>query len=75
MHDLHAPILERLIRRGQRARDFDHRLPADWLAVAFLGLMHVAADKVAAGRLDDVQAGEALRRTVPRVFGVDSGSG
>jgi AcrR family transcriptional regulator len=76
VHDLHAPILERLgrlIRRGQRARDFDHRVSADWLAVAFLGLMHTAADEVAAGRLDEAEAGRVLGRTIPRAFGVSRG--
>lgn len=73
VHDFHAPILERierLVRRGQRSGDFDRRLPVGWVAAAFLGLMHSAADEVAAGRIDADDAGQALRRTVPRVFGV-----
>jgi AcrR family transcriptional regulator len=72
VHDFHSPILERLerlVRRGQRAGDFDRRLPAAWVAAAFLGLMHSAADEVAAGRLGDEAARAALERTVPRVFG------
>jgi AcrR family transcriptional regulator len=74
IHELHAPILERLerlIRRGQRAGDFDRRLPVGWLATAFLALMHAAADEVAAGRIDAEEAGRALERAVLRVFGVD----
>jgi AcrR family transcriptional regulator len=70
---LHAPIverLERLIRRGQRSGDFDRRLPVGWLSAAFLGLMHAAAEEVAAGRIGAEEAGRALEETVPRVFGV-----
>jgi AcrR family transcriptional regulator len=72
-HDFHAPILDRivrLVRRGRRSGDFDGRLPVEWTAAAFLGLMHAAAGEVAAGRIDAAQAGLALERTVPRVFGV-----
>jgi AcrR family transcriptional regulator len=72
VHAFHSPILERLerlVRRGQRAGEFDRRLPAGWMAVAFLGLMHTAADEVAAGRLDHEAALRALEHTVPRVFG------
>jgi AcrR family transcriptional regulator len=73
IHDFHEPILERvtrLIARGRRAGDFDRELPAAWLAAAFLGLMHTAADEVAAGRIDASDAGAALGRSVPRLFGV-----
>jgi AcrR family transcriptional regulator len=75
LHAFHSPILERLerlVRRGQRAGDFDRRLPAGWLAAAFLGLMHVAAEEVAAGRISAQEALRALERTVPRLFGVGS---
>jgi AcrR family transcriptional regulator len=74
VHELHAPIIERLmrlIRRGQRAKDFDRQLSPAWLATAFLALMHGAADEVAAGRTDADEAGRALARTIPRLFGVD----
>jgi AcrR family transcriptional regulator len=73
IHVLHAPVLERLlglVRRGQRSHEFDSDVPAGWLAVAFLGLMHAAADEVAAGRLDEADARGALERSVPRLFGV-----
>jgi AcrR family transcriptional regulator len=75
IHALHAPILDRLlalIRRGQRSREFDPDVPAGWLAVAFLGLMHTTADEVAAGRLGKADAGRALQRSVPRLFGASS---
>jgi AcrR family transcriptional regulator len=71
-HGFHSPILERierLVRRGRRSRDFDRRLPAGWVAAAFLGLMHTAAEEVAAGRIGADEAGRALERTVPRMFG------
>jgi hypothetical protein len=51
-------------------RGFRPRLSADWFAVSFLGLMHTAADEVAAGRIAEAGAGRALERTIPRVFGV-----
>lgn len=73
IHDLHAPILERLerlVRRGQRAGDFNRGLAPSWLAAAFLGLIHTAADEVAGDRLDATAAGRALAQTIPRVFGV-----
>jgi AcrR family transcriptional regulator len=77
VHDFHVPILDRveqLVRRGQAAGAFDRELPVTWLAAAFLGLMHTAADAVAAGRLDSEQAGRALRRSVPPLFGVTGSS-
>lgn len=72
-HELHSPIIERLVRlvrRGQRVGDFDRRLSPGWLAAAFLGLMHTAADEVAAGRIDAEEAGRALEHSIPRLFGV-----
>lgn len=74
-HELHGPILhrlERLIRRGQRARVFDQRLPATWLLAAFLALSHAAAEEVRAGRMSADDAVGSLRRTVRRVFGINT---
>jgi AcrR family transcriptional regulator len=73
LHSFHAPILdriERLVRRGRRAGDFDRDLPVAWLVAAFLGLMHATADEVAAGRVTASAAGRSLERSVPRLFGV-----
>jgi AcrR family transcriptional regulator len=75
LHQFHEPILERverLVARGQHAGSFDADLPANWLASAFLGLMHTTADEVATQRLDAEDAARALRRSVPRLFGVDA---
>jgi len=72
VRELHAPIverLERLARRGQRAGAFDRELPADWMAAAFLGLMHASAEQVAVGRVEAEAAGRALARAVPRAWG------
>src|SRR5215216_1207588 len=47
VHGFHSPILdrvERLVRRGQRAGDFDRRLAPGWIATSFLALMHAAAE-------------------------------
>jgi AcrR family transcriptional regulator len=73
LRHFHSPIverIERLVRRGQRAGDFDRRLPVSWASAAFLGLMHSTADEVAAGRIDGAEAIVALERAIPRLFGV-----
>jgi AcrR family transcriptional regulator len=75
-HAFHAPVLdrlERLVRRGQRSGDFDRRLPDAWAAAALLGLLHVAAEELAAGRVEAAEAERALRLSIPRVFGVGGG--
>lgn len=72
-HAFHAPIVERLeklAKRGRRQGVFAKDTPVAWQAAAFLGLVHAAAEEVAAGRLTEDAAGAALATTVPRVFGV-----
>lgn len=72
-HDPHHAVtsrLERLIRRGQRAGDFDRALPAAWLAAAIIGLGHAAAGQVAAGHLTAGQAAAVLLESALRVCGV-----
>ncbi|KUL23926.1 hypothetical protein ADL15_44725 [Actinoplanes awajinensis subsp. mycoplanecinus] len=59
----HAPItdrLTRLIERGQAAGEFDARVPPAWLGAAVIGLIHVAAAEVAAGRLSATDARRAF---------------
>jgi AcrR family transcriptional regulator len=74
LHAFHAPILarvERLIRRGKRAGVFDRRQPTPWLLSTVISLSHAAAAEVSADRMSPADAGEALRRSVLRVFGAD----
>jgi AcrR family transcriptional regulator len=61
--------LEQIIRRGQRAGDFDRTLPATWLTAAILGLAQTAAEQVAAGRLPTSKAGTMLVDSALRLCG------
>jgi AcrR family transcriptional regulator len=72
--DPHRPVtalLERIIRRGQRCRDFDRSLPAGWLAAATIGLGHTAAEQVAAGKLSIAKAATMLDTTVLKLYGAN----
>jgi AcrR family transcriptional regulator len=68
-HQAGTARLERIIRRGQRAGDFDRALPATWLTAAVLGLGQAAAEQVAAGRLTAGQAGTMLVDSTLRLCG------
>jgi AcrR family transcriptional regulator len=61
--------LEQLIRRGQRAGDFDRALSASWVAAAILALGHTAAEQVAAGRLTTSKAAAMLLDSTLRLCG------
>jgi AcrR family transcriptional regulator len=61
--------LEQLIRRGQRAGDFDRTLSASWVAAAILALGHAAAEHVAAGRLTTSKAAAMLLDSTLRLCG------
>jgi AcrR family transcriptional regulator len=61
--------LEQIIRRGQRAGDFDRALPAAWLAVAIVGLVHTAAEQIAAGRLTTSKAAALALDSTLRLCG------
>jgi AcrR family transcriptional regulator len=68
---LHRPILERLerlVKRGQRAGEFDRRQSPSWLLAAFLALAHAAAEEVRAGRMSAEEAATALKGSVARIF-------
>jgi len=70
----HEPILgplEQLIRRGQRAGEFDPDLPMSWLLSATIGLGHAAGEEVRAGRMTSGEAFATLRRSIPRLFTAD----
>lgn len=71
--DRHEPITSRLaelIRRGQRAGEFDRDVPPEWLLAATIALGHAAGEQVGAGLMPVDLAGAAYRRSLLRVFGV-----
>lgn len=72
-HERHTPVTERLarlVRRGQKAGEFDRGLSVDWLVAATIALGHAAGAEVAAGRMSSKKAVATLRTSVLRVFGV-----
>jgi AcrR family transcriptional regulator len=69
VHHAAAARLEQLIRRGQRAGDFDRTLPATWLTVAILGLIHIATEQIAAGRLTTRKAAPMVLNSALRLCG------
>jgi AcrR family transcriptional regulator len=68
-HDAGTARLEQIIRRGQRAGDFDRTLPAAWLAIAIVGLVRTAAEQVAAGRLTTSKAAALTLDSTLRLCG------
>lgn len=73
-HESHLPItsrLERLIRRGQDAGEFNPDLSVTWLLAATMALGHAAGNEVAAGRMTSAQADSALRESVLRLYRTD----
>ncbi len=68
-HHAGTARLEQIIRRGQRAGDFDRALPAAWLASAIIGLFRAAAEQVAAGRLTTSKAAAMLLDSTLRLCG------
>ncbi|MEV0807225.1 TetR family transcriptional regulator [Micromonospora sp. NPDC050200] len=75
--ELHVPVferLERLIRRGQRAGEFDPAVTPAWLIAATVALGHAAGNEVAAGRMSAAAAEAALRVSVLRVYGATPSS-
>jgi AcrR family transcriptional regulator len=71
-HHAGTARLEQIIRRGQRAGDFDRTLPAAWLAVAIVGLVRTAAEQVAAGRLTTSKAAALALDSTLRLCGAAS---
>jgi AcrR family transcriptional regulator len=71
-HHAGTAQLERIIRRGQLAGDFDRTLSAAWLAVAILGLIRTAAEQVAAGRLTTSEAAALALDSTLRLCGTAS---
>jgi AcrR family transcriptional regulator len=73
VHRTAAARLERLIQAGQRAGDFDRTLSAPWLAIAILGLIHIATEQVAAGRFTIGEAAPMLLESALRLCGSAGG--
>jgi AcrR family transcriptional regulator len=71
-HHAGTARLEQIIRRGQRAGDFDRTLPAAWLTAAIVGLVRAAAEQVAAGRLTTSQAAALALDSTLRLCGAAS---
>ncbi|GEM30245.1 hypothetical protein NN3_12520 [Nocardia neocaledoniensis NBRC 108232] len=61
--------LLRLVRRGQRAGEFDGTLSAPWLVAAIVAVSHAAGDEVRSGRMEQPEAEKALRESVLRLVG------
>ncbi|HEY4018940.1 MAG TPA: helix-turn-helix domain-containing protein [Pseudonocardiaceae bacterium] len=68
-HDVVPPRLARLIRRGQRAGDFDRTFPPAWLAAAVIGLQHTAAAEITAGHLTARKAAALCLESALRLCG------
>jgi TetR/AcrR family transcriptional repressor of mexCD-oprJ operon len=67
LHDHHRQaeaVLERLIERGQSEGAFRDDLPASWLAVSCLAVIHAAAAAVGSGQMRSEAAVGALTTTV-----------
>lgn len=74
----HLPIsehLQRLIRRGQAAKEFHSSQTAPWLAAAIIALGHAAGEQVAAGHMTIDEATGALRHSVLRLVGGPTAAG
>lgn len=69
LSDVVPPRLERLIRRGRRAGDFDAPFPAAWLAAAIIGVQHAAAAEVSADRLTPHDAEALCLKSALRLCG------
>ena len=67
--------LEKLIRRGQHAGDFDRAPSASWVAAAILALGHTAAEQVDAGRLTTSKAAAMLLDSTLRLCGATGAGG
>lgn len=61
--------LLRLVRRGQRAGEFDDTLSAPWLVTAIVAVSHAAGDEVRSGRMAQPDAEKVLRASVLRLVG------
>ncbi|MFJ8910583.1 TetR/AcrR family transcriptional regulator [Amycolatopsis sp. NPDC102389] len=68
----HSPVaerLERVIRRGKAAGEFDDRLPTGWLVAVTVKLGHASGEEVDSGRMSAAEATNALHTTLLRTLG------
>ncbi|HEX6451798.1 MAG TPA: TetR/AcrR family transcriptional regulator [Trebonia sp.] len=71
--DRHQPVMERMlaiIERGQETGDIDATLSPAWLLTAALALGRAAEDEVKVGRMTAAEAGDAVRHSCLRLFGI-----
>lgn len=71
--DRHQPVMERMlaiIERGQETGDIDATLSPSWLLTAALALGRAAEGEVKAGRMTAAEAGDAVRDSCLRLFGI-----
>jgi AcrR family transcriptional regulator len=70
----HAPITDgllALVRRGQRAGEFDRRPRPRWLVAVTIAIGHAAAAEVVAGRMTTAEGRSAFATAVLRVYGAE----
>ena len=68
VHELPAQRVLELIERGQRERVFRTDLRASWLVSVLHGIVHTAANEVAARRLPADEAGKMISATLLAAF-------
>ncbi|MEU8120571.1 TetR/AcrR family transcriptional regulator [Spirillospora sp. NPDC049024] len=64
LHDPPMAHVRELIVQGRDAGGFRTDLPVEWLVSTVYALLHAAMEEVSARRFDQVEAGEALVRTL-----------
>lgn len=67
-HTSIADRIERVIRRGQVAGEFDSQLPVDWFVVAAIHLAHAASDERGSGRMTGPDAEHAFTTSLMRIL-------
>ncbi|MGW3767093.1 TetR/AcrR family transcriptional regulator [Actinomadura verrucosospora] len=73
LHDPPMAHVRELIVQGRDAGDFRADLPVEWLVSTVYALLHAAMEEVSAQRFDQVEAGEALVRTLLGALRADPG--
>ncbi|MFH5823714.1 hypothetical protein [Georgenia sp. AZ-5] len=71
LHDLHAPVTDRvaaLVRRGRADGTFLRDVPEAWLVTTYFALVHAGGGAVGAGAMDPDAAAAALTTTLRGAF-------